>query len=272
MAKASTPFAGSRKFNGLAKYRLAFLFFTCILRAPWRFEKMPLICGVDGCRAGWIAVFKDLDAGDAFWHVFATFTQLASRTPAPQVIAVDIPIGLPDRGSRDCDLDARKKLGCRGCCVFPAPVRPVLASKSYQEACRIRFSVEMKKMSSQAWGIVPKIREVDTLLRQNPQMAPKIREVHPEVSFFHMNRHSPLPDGKKTGAGQARRLNLLQPHFGSFVNSALEAGKQPGCANDDILDAFAAMWTAERIVRGTASQIAHPPRVDSFGLSMEIVA
>jgi predicted RNase H-like nuclease len=130
----------------------------------------------------------------------------------------------------------------------------------------------MKKMSSQAWGIVPKIREVDTLLRQNPQMAPKIREVHPEVSFFHMNRHSPLPDGKKTGAGQARRLNLLQPHFGSFVNSALEAGKQPGCANDDILDAFAAMWTAERIVRGTASQIAHPPRVDSFGLSMEIVA
>jgi predicted RNase H-like nuclease len=233
---------------------------------------MRLICGVDGCRAGWIAVFKDLDAGDIFWEIFATLAQLASKTPAPQVIAVDIPISLPDRGPRDCDLEARRMLGGRGSSVFPAPIRPVLAARSYKEACQIRFSVEMKKMSCQAWGIVSKVREVDTLLRQNPEFRSRIREVHPEVCFFYLNRHSSLPDSKKTGAGQAQRFNLLQSNFGTFVNSALQAGNQLGCAKDDILDAFAALWTAERIVRGTASRIPNLPRVDAFGLSMEIVA
>ncbi|MGA3118260.1 MAG: DUF429 domain-containing protein [Syntrophobacteraceae bacterium] len=233
---------------------------------------MSLICGVDGCRAGWIAVFKDLDAGDVFWDVFPTFVQLASNTPAPQIIAVDIPIGLPDRGPRDCDFEARKKLGRRGCCVFPAPIRPVLDAKSYKEACQVQFDAEKKKMSRQAWSIVPKIREVDTLLRENPELRSRIREVHPEVSFFYMNRHSPLADSKKTEAGQAQRLNLLHPSFGTFLNSTLLARKQLGCARDDILDAFAALWTTERIVRGTASRIPNLPRVDSFGLSMEIVA
>jgi predicted RNase H-like nuclease len=233
---------------------------------------MRLISGVDGCRAGWIAVFKDLDAGDVFWEIFATFAQLASRTPVPQVIAVDIPIGLPGQGPRACDVEARKKLGRRGCCVFPAPIRPVLATKSYKEACQIRYSVEQRKISCQAWGIVRKVREVDELLRQNPQLALRVREVHPEVSFFYMNRHSSLPDSKKTEAGHAQRLNLLQRNFGTFVNSALQARKQLGCAKDDILDAFAALWTAERIVRGTASRIPNLPRVDSLGLSMEIVA
>ncbi|MGO9021705.1 MAG: DUF429 domain-containing protein [Syntrophobacteraceae bacterium] len=233
---------------------------------------MRLICGVDGCRAGWIAVFKDLDAGNVFWNVFSTFAQLASKTPAPQIIAVDIPIGLPDRGPRDCDLEARKKLGRRGCSVFPAPIRDVLSATSYNEGCQIRFDAEKKKVSRQAWGIVPKVREVDTLLRENPEFRSRIREVHPEVSFFYMNRHSPLPDSKKSAAGHAQRLNLLLSNFGTFVNSALQARKQPGCAKDDILDAFAALWTAERIVRGTASRIPNLPRVDSFGLSMEIVA
>jgi predicted RNase H-like nuclease len=126
-------------------------------------------------------------------------------------------------------------------------------------------------MSCQAWGIVPKVREVDELLRENPEFRSRTREVHPEVSFFYMNRHSPLPDSKKTETGQAQRSNLLQAHFGTYVNSALLARKQHGCARDDILDAFAALWTAERIVRGAASQMPNLPGVDSFGLSMEIV-
>ena len=169
---------------------------------------MGLICGVDECRAGWIAVFKDLDAGNVFWEVLTSLVQLASTNPAPQVIAVDIPIGLPDRGLQDCDLEARKKLGRIGCCVFPAPIRDILSASSYNEACQIRFRIEGEKISKQTWGIIPKIREVDALLRQNPQVASGVREVHPEVSFFYMNRHSPLPDGKKTGAGQAQRFTF----------------------------------------------------------------
>jgi len=234
---------------------------------------MPVICGVDGCKAGWIAIFKDLVSQTVSCQFFPIFSQLATRTPAAEVIAVDIPIGLPDRGSRRCDLEARRMLGRRGSSVFPAPIRPVLAANSYNEACQIRFNIEGKKMSRQAWGIVPKIQQVDNLLVRSPQLVSRIREVHPEVSFFFMNGRTILTNGKKSQAGQTQRFNLLQPSFGVFMNTVLlQTQTPPGCGKDDILDALAALWTAERIIYGKASRMPVQTQYDSFGLAMEIVA
>ena len=43
-----------------------------------------------------------------------------------------------------------------------------------------------------------------------------------------------------------------------------------GFAHDDLLDAFATLWTAQRLLTGDAMIIpAHPPR-DARGLRMEI--
>jgi predicted RNase H-like nuclease len=41
-------------------------------------------------------------------------------------------------------------------------------------------------------------------------------------------------------------------------------------ADDDIYDAFAALWTAERIHAGTAEVIPDVPEIDSFGLEMRM--
>ena len=41
-------------------------------------------------------------------------------------------------------------------------------------------------------------------------------------------------------------------------------------AADDILDAHAACWTAERILKGEAEQIPPTPEVDAKGLRMEM--
>ena len=44
-------------------------------------------------------------------------------------------------------------------------------------------------------------------------------------------------------------------------------------ADDDILDAFAALWTAEHVVRGTAETLPHAePPVDGAGLPMRMLA
>jgi predicted RNase H-like nuclease len=44
-------------------------------------------------------------------------------------------------------------------------------------------------------------------------------------------------------------------------------------ADDDILDAFAALWTAGRIEQGTAVTLPHAdPPVDSVGLPMQMLA
>lgn len=42
-------------------------------------------------------------------------------------------------------------------------------------------------------------------------------------------------------------------------------------ADDDLLDAFAALWTAERILRGEARTVPRIPPEDRFGLRMEMV-
>ena len=79
-------------------------------------------------------------------------------------VAIDIPIGLPDEGSRRCDLEARKLIGPRRSSVFPAPFRSVLGALTYEDAAARCRAVSGKSLSLQAFGILPKIAEVDRLM------------------------------------------------------------------------------------------------------------
>lgn len=90
-------------------------------------NNMGWVAGVDGCRSGWFAIFSKLSNDIMHWDVFPTLEAVISHDLAPIIVAVDIPIGLLDaakRGGRDCDIEARKRLGSRrGSSVFPPPVR-----------------------------------------------------------------------------------------------------------------------------------------------------
>ena len=234
---------------------------------------MTTICGVDGCKAGWVAISKDLDSDRISWSVHSTFQKVALANPSLQVIAIDIPIGLPERGARQCDLQARRRLGPpRSSSVFPAPIRPVLTAESADEASAIRYGVEAKKMSRQAFAILPKIRQVDAALRGDPELRRRVREIHPEVCFYFLAGGRPMHHSKKTVLGRAERKALLTPVFGDSVSEALEHRKILESAMDDVLDAFAALWTAERIVNGGCEIIPAIPLLDAFGLRMEMVA
>jgi predicted RNase H-like nuclease len=234
---------------------------------------MIMVCGADGCKSGWVVASKDLNSGEVSWRLCKTAQDIAAQESAPLVIAIDIPIGLPEAGPRLCDLHARRLLGqVRGCSVFPAPIRPVLGASEYKEACQIRFGIEGKKMSKQGFAILPKIREVDDLLQGEPALREIVREVHPELCFYVLNGERPIVPGKRTDEGAKTRYRLLEPSFGKWLPYALMDRRKLGCEEDDILDAFAALWTAERIVRGTAQTIPAVPPRDVFGLRMEMVA
>ncbi|OGO26855.1 MAG: hypothetical protein A2136_04205 [Chloroflexi bacterium RBG_16_54_11] len=231
------------------------------------------ICGADGCKKGWVAVYKDLGTGDVTWSLRRTANELVYSRPIPQVIALDIPSGLTEIGARGCDLEARRLLGqCRASSVFPAPIRPVLEAASYAEACHLRFQAECKKMSRQAWGITAKIKDVDEALRHDYSLQERVREVHPEVSFYFLAGERPMQDNKKGKAGRKERFRLLEPVFGRWLSRALEERSGLASAEDDVLDAFAALWTAERIVSGIARTIPKTPPADAFGPRMEITA
>ena len=233
---------------------------------------MVRLCGVDGCRAGWIGITEELATTRFTWHVHPTLAALAAATMA-NLIAVDIPIGLPDCGSRECDMVARRLLGPgRGSSVFPAPIRPLLDAHSPADACARREAIERKRLSIQAWAILPKIREVDSALRASPELRTRVREVHPEVCFFYLTGGSPMRHAKKTRAGRDERLALLRPVFGSAVDEALTDRRRLGCAADDILDAFVGLWTARRAWQDEAVTLPATPPRDRYGLPMEMMA
>ncbi len=190
----------------------------------------------------------------------------------PSVVGVDVPIGLLEQGARDCDVEARRLLGVRRSSVFPAPIRSILTATSRAEASRIRHGVEQKRVSIQAWAIVPKIVEVDRFLRADTARSDIVREVHPEVSFFFLNGEQPMTLAKKKAAGRAERESVLWPWCGKAVAHALAEREKLRCKADDIVDAFVALWTAERIGCGAAISIPVKPPLDAYGLRMEMMA
>lgn len=91
------------------------------------------MAGVDGCREGWLCVEEC--EGRLTGRIFRSFTELLAALPAASVIAVDIPIGLPEQGKRDCDTVARRALSpTRTSSVFPTPVLGVLHETHYPTA------------------------------------------------------------------------------------------------------------------------------------------
>ncbi len=223
------------------------------------------ICGVDGCKRGWVAVWNS--GPDRFsLQVFATFEELAAARW--DVIAVDIPIGIEDSWPRSADEEARAVLGWpRRNSVFPAPIRSALRACTRESASKITRRIVGKGVGAQAWGIFPKVRQVDDVLRQAPDLHRITFEVHPEVSFWAMNDRRAMTAKKSSSDGWKERHRLLCLAFGPDYFEQVRGiePRKTWVADDDILDAFAALWTAERIARGESRTLPEEPPHDASG-------
>ena len=212
--------------------------------------------GVDGCGAGWVVATRT---------GVGVITEIADVISAGYTaVGIDMPIGLPLDEPRAADLAARRFLSPRGSTVFPTPPRPCLNATDYLDASRISAALTGKKLTKQTWNIVAKMRAVDDAI--SPVDEGRVVEVHPECAFALMNGGRPLST-KHDAAGLAARAALIEAEFGPV------AMRLPGAARDDILDAYAALWSAERFARGEHRQFPgdHEQR-DARGLLMRIVA
>jgi len=84
-----------------------------------------------------------------------------------------------------------------------------------------------------------------------------------------MQDGTPLPASKKTDEGRRRREELLRAHLPGAAGP-LEAARPRGAAADDLLDALAVLWTAERYRCGQAGALTEDGALDERGLRMEI--
>ena len=223
------------------------------------------IAGVDGIKGGWLAVVQsnpvEIKLLERFEDVFAEF-------PGLEMVGVDMIIGLPDNGNkRDCDEQAKQLLGPRKSSVFPAPIRRLLDCSSYNEAKNLSKCLAGKMISKQTFYLLPKIKELDLVVREYGQE--RIKEVHPEVSFRAMNSGLAMTHHKKRREGKDERRKVLAHHLGEkFVREAECQTKSK--YTDDLYDAMAALWSAQRLVEGRACTIPKTPTLDATGLRMEM--
>jgi len=238
------------------------------------------LAGIDGCPSGWIVAFLRADLSELRVRLVARFIDVTAALEAPAVIAIDIPIGLPERtgyGGRAAENAVRPLLGARQSSVFSVPSRAAIAARDYRDACRIALATSEppRKVSKQLFMLAPKIREVDAALRADAALSQRVFEVHPELAFWRLNGEQALSEPKKVKSrpyelGLALRRQLLIK--AGLPAAAVEASPPKGAGPDDLIDALACVVIAWRIFNGVAQPFPDPPERDAFGLRMTIWA
>ena len=163
--------------------------------------------------------------------VFENLTNLAGALNPDSIIAVDMPIGLPERaskGGRAPDWAAKEFLGPRKGSVFLVPSRPAVYAyeQGYAQVCTVarETSDPPRAPSIQAYSIFPRIQQLDQMLRQDDALHRRVFEVHPEVSFTIMSGEPILEPKKVKGRihepGMRCRKALLEKQ--GFAVGALE--------------------------------------------------
>ena len=216
------------------------------------------VVGVDGYRKGWIAV--ELERGlFAGASLHARFTDVLDRYRDARVIAVDIPIGIPDPGPREADLEARRFIGDRRSSVFLCPPRRVLESATHAEASALARQINGSGISQQAYGLRHRILEVDPIVEE------RVIEIHPEVSFRALAGRS--LSRKKSWTGAMDRRALVE---GAGILLPTELGEARAAPVDDVLDAAVAVWSGQRYLAGESRSLPGNPPMDKRGRRVAI--
>jgi predicted RNase H-like nuclease/ADP-ribose pyrophosphatase YjhB (NUDIX family) len=225
------------------------------------------VLGVDACPAGWVGVVLDPTLR-ATVFVAADITSLLALVREQHdvpVVAVDIPIGLPDAGGRRADAEARTALVGKASSVFSTPVRSALEAATYAEAREANLAATdgRTSVSAQAYALRDKVLEVDEWVRSAP--GTHVIEVHPELSFARM-AGGPVLARKKDSEGVRARREALAAH--GIVAPPWFRGA--GFGEDDLLDACAVAWTAVRHALGVSESLPGEPEVFSDGIPAAI--
>lgn len=228
--------------------------------------------GIDGCRLGWILI--SFDVGEEKYQIIEAKDGLKAVFEEYDRIFIDMPIGLEDEEyTRECDALLRKELGAEySSSVFSPPIRPALNAPSYVEANMISYDWTEKKLSLQAWNIVPKIILLDELLRSNDGFKEKVMESHPELLFQKLNGGM-IFQKKNLKKGIRHRLELLrdeEPIADDFFREIKEEWRRSDVAEDDIVDAMVLAYYAKKSRTDGIQTIPKIVNHDSEGLPKAI--
>ena len=201
------------------------------------------------------------------------------RNPGPSVIAVDMPIGLPERvgpGGRGPEREVRRLLGERQSSVFAVPSRAAVMEDDYRRSCDVALATSEppKKVSKQCFHLFPKIREIDRLMTPGARSA-RLRGA-PRARLLAAQRRAAdgaaeegeEPAVRRRASTSVRRCSSRHGYDRAFLDQPLPRG----VGRDDLLDAAALALTATRIANGEGRSFPARPERDGKGLRMAIWA
>jgi predicted RNase H-like nuclease len=219
---------------------------------------MTYYLGLDGFRWGWVAAWID-DHGNHSFDYSPNLERLLSLRYHRAMI--DIPIGLPNKGLRDCDVRARELMGPS---VFPGARRELWTFASQASANQYYWLHEGEGMgiSCQLWSIRGKIQEVDEIM--TPERQRTLCETHPELIFWSRSGRKMLKN-KKTDEGRKQRMTVLRRLGFKNIDRWLKLRFRTGIGRDDLIDACACAIAAR-----DADSTFGGPMPDSRGLRMEM--
>ncbi|WP_158055802.1 DUF429 domain-containing protein [Halorussus halophilus] len=242
---------------------------------------MASYVGADWASNGWVVA--EIDGEDELTLGFAptVWNLWHEQKECPDQLCIDVPVGLPESSRRECDAEAKVHLGERRNSVFWTPIRDAVYEDRLPAAKERQTDATDYSISNQTWAIVPRIREVDTFLRESDDARGVVRESHPEVCFHHLNGGELLRP-KSDDDGLQERRELLDDALGTDCESVATTLTEPGyarrAAEDDVLDAIVLALTAKRVANGEFGTLPdHPPTdrtelsAEDEGLPMEIV-
>ncbi len=219
---------------------------------------MARYLGVDGFSRGWVAAWID-DEGHHGRDYSAGLGRLFSLEHARAMI--DMPIGLPTLGHRECDLHARKLVGPS---VFLGTRRGIWEFPDQPSANEYYWRHEGPRMgiSCQLWNIRCKIKEVDDFITLERQRT--IGEAHPELIFWRLNKEAHL-EPKHSPAGREQRICILIKQGFHDIRRWMNQRRGTGIGRDDLIDACACAIAA----RDCKDRLGGD-EIDPRGLRMEI--
>ena len=245
---------------------------------------MGTYVGVDWAAGDWIAFALDGAATEEDGWAVGTFPSMLNvwhEYRRADHILVDVPIGLPENDVRECDDRAKEELGDRRSSVFETPCRAAVEADTYEEARRLNEDALGRGISAQAWGIVPRIHEVDVFLAEHGAADGTVRESHPELCFRGLDAAGVIDASKHDEDGLEQRRAVLagvdaemERIYDRIVDEYVEvdpAFARPISTNarDDVLDAMALALTAREAGDDLETLPESPPR-DAEGRRMEM--
>jgi predicted RNase H-like nuclease len=199
---------------------------------------MTTFVGIDGIPGGWVAVYLSDNGDQRFAYAKSAARLLAD--PYDRAM-IDMPIGLPERGYRQCDIEARALVGPR---VFLGARWGVWNFKTLGEANAHYWNQEGvgRGISMQLFCIREKLQELNEV-----PVPPRLFEAHPEMIFWRIAGR--VLASKNTAKGRAERIEILKEKGIGRVQRWLGQRHGTGIRRDDLIDACACALAARDSTR-----------------------